>query len=93
MGQRKYPPLTPSEVVDILRALGFTKRGQEGSHAQYFKAKDSARPASLVTVDMHYDQFDNDLMKSMIGQSNYRREEFYGATKATARKAGVARYA
>jgi hypothetical protein len=44
---------------------------------------------SIVTVDMAYSEFDDDLIKSMIRQSNRSREMFYGATKRTARKASV----
>src|SRR4051794_7713222 len=89
MGQKKYPPLTPNEVVEILSRVGFSKRGQEGSHAQYFKAGSENHITSNVTVDMAYREFDCDLIKSMIRQSNYSRDEFYGATKRSARKAGV----
>ena len=89
MGKRSYPPLTPSDVVEIVVALGFVKRGQVGSHAQYFRPADESRKASLVTVDMHYKEFDDDLLKSMIRQSNFDRKQFYGATKRAARKAGV----
>jgi predicted RNA binding protein YcfA (HicA-like mRNA interferase family) len=89
MGRRAYPPLKPSEVVEVLVALGFTKRGQVGSHAQYFRQADQQREAAVVTVDMHYPQFDDDLMHSMVRQSKFPRKEFYGATKHTARKACV----
>jgi predicted RNA binding protein YcfA (HicA-like mRNA interferase family) len=89
MGRRSYPPLTPSEVIAILKALGFTKRGQTGSHAQYFRPADDQRKASLVTVDMHIKDFDDDLMHSMVRQSGFHARQFYGSTKSTARKAGV----
>jgi hypothetical protein len=42
-----------------------------------------------VTVDVSRAEFREDLMKSMIRQSNPTREEFYSATKRTARKASV----
>ena len=89
MGKRAYPPLTPSEVIAILTALGFTKRGQEGSHAQYVRLADEKRRASLVSVDTHYREFSDDLMHSMVRQSGFDRKEFYGATKHTARRASV----
>lgn len=87
MGRRAYLPLTPSEVIDILLALGFKKRGQTGSHAQYFRPSDGKRKASLVSVDVHYKEFDDKLMHSMVDQSEFSRKEFYGATKHTARRA------
>lgn len=89
MGRRAYPPLTPSEVIQVLLALGFTKRGQTGSHAQYFRPADRKRKAALVSVDVHCKEFDHDLMHSMVRQSRFDRREFYGATKYTSRKACV----
>lgn len=89
MGQRKYPPLTPDEVVAILTSLGFFKARSEGSHAQYEHPATDKYPRSIVTVDTAYSEFDDSLIKSMIRQSNRSREMFYGATKRTARKAAV----
>ena len=40
----------------------------------------------LVTVDASVSSFGIDLMKSMIRQSGYARETFYGATKKTKKK-------
>jgi predicted RNA binding protein YcfA (HicA-like mRNA interferase family) len=89
MGQRKYPPLTPSEVAAILTSLGFTKVREESSHAHYECRAAGKYPRSIVTVDTGYSEFDDTLIKSMIRQSNRPREIFYGATKRTARKAAV----
>ena len=87
MGRRKYPPLTPREVVSILLALGFGLKRQDGSHAQYERPAGTAnKERRLVTVDMSVSEFWEDLVKSMIRQSGFSREEFYGATKATAKK-------
>jgi predicted RNA binding protein YcfA (HicA-like mRNA interferase family) len=86
MGKRKYPPLTPSEVIAILTSLGFVKVRQDGSHAHYEHAPAGEYPRSIVTVDMAYSEFSDDLIKSMIRQSNRSREVFYGATKRTARQ-------
>lgn len=92
MGQRKYPPLRPSDVIAILESLGFSKRNQVGSHAQYLRPRSPQHPAAIVTVDLHYDTFDDNIMKSMIAQSTFSRDRFYGATKATAKKANVRQY-
>src|SRR5580704_15576301 len=89
MGQKKYPPLTPSEVEAILRGLKFEFKRQEGSHRHYERPADGLRPRSVVTVDMTEKEFDDFLIKSMIRQSNFTREQFYGATRRTARKASV----
>jgi len=92
MGKRKYPPLTPSEVKSIVGALGFKFRRKDGSHAQYERLATGKYPRSIVTIDEHYSEFDDDLIKNMIRQSNHSRDEFYGATKSTARKGGVKLY-
>lgn len=89
MGQRKYPPLTPPEVVAILTGLGFVKVREEGSHAHYECLANRTYPRSVVTVDMGHREFDDSLIKNMIRQSNRTREMFYGATKRTALKAAV----
>jgi predicted RNA binding protein YcfA (HicA-like mRNA interferase family) len=89
MGRRAYPPLTPYEVIDILLAWGFQKRGQTGSHAQYVRPADGKRKAALVSVDVHYKEFSDDLMHNIVRESNLNRKEFYGATKHTARRASV----
>jgi predicted RNA binding protein YcfA (HicA-like mRNA interferase family) len=89
MGQRKYPPLTQSEVVAILKSLGFTMVREESSHAQYEAQASDLYPRSIVTVDTKYRDFDDERIKNMIQQSNRSRDLFYGATKGTARKAGL----
>ncbi len=89
MGQRRYPPLSPGEVVAILISLGFTFRGQEGSHAHYERKADDLIPRSVVTVDMAERDFGEFLMQNMIRQSNHLRDRFYGATKRSAKKASV----
>ena len=89
MGQRKYPPLTASEITSILTSLGFTKDRTASSHAQYECGAEPGYPRSIVTVDTNYREFDEKRIKTMIRQSNRTREMFYGATKGTARKASV----
>jgi len=89
MGQRKYPPLTSSEVVSILKALGFSRKSQMGAHAQFECLKTEKYGRSVVTVDMGYREFDDALIQSMVRQSNRSREMFYGATRRTAKKASV----
>jgi predicted RNA binding protein YcfA (HicA-like mRNA interferase family) len=90
MGQKKYPPINPSEVESILRKLGFTFDRQEGDHAQWERNPTPIDPQRrIVTVDRGCRDFDDTLIKSMISQSGETREAFYGATKRTAAKAGV----
>lgn len=73
-------------------ALGFKRKNKVGSHVQYECPASGKRPRRVVTVDEAIDQFDDFLLKSMIEQSNFPREQFYGATKKTARKAQVKVY-
>ena len=67
-------------MVAILVALGFVKN-RHGKHACYERPADSEHPRRVVPVD-DYDMFDETLIKSMIGQSGFSREKFYGATRA-----------
>ncbi len=83
---RKYPPLKRREVIEILKSLGFKFLRQESTHAHYDGLVRGNR--HLVTVDTGYSEFDGDRVKTMIAQSGVTREEFYGATGATARKIG-----
>jgi predicted RNA binding protein YcfA (HicA-like mRNA interferase family) len=89
MGKRKYLPLTPAEVIANLEALGFKLKHTVGDHRQYERLADAARKRSIVTVDIGIKEFGEFLLASMIRQSNFSRDEFYGATKKTARRAGV----
>ena len=90
MGRRKYPPLKVSEAESILIALGFAEKHCVGSHSQWERPAQDDRERAIVTVDQSIDEFDERLIKSMIRQSRCSREEFYGATKRTAKKIGVA---
>jgi hypothetical protein len=89
MGQRKYPTLTLGEIRSILECLGFKVARSESSHEHWEHAKTDAYHRSIVTVDTNYAQFDVSRIKNMIRQSNRTREEFYGATRRTANKAGL----
>lgn len=90
MGQKKYPPLTPSEVEAILKRSAFTFKRQVGDHAHFERPATTDDPKRrLVTVDRGYSNFDDKILKSMIDQSGMSRADFYGATKRTALKAGV----
>jgi len=81
---KKYPPLTDTEVVAILIALGFAYSHSSGGH-DFYKAAHGGKHWT-VTVDPHDSPYDAFLLKSMISQSGYSREQFYRATKKTAKK-------
>jgi predicted RNA binding protein YcfA (HicA-like mRNA interferase family) len=92
MGKRRYPPLKNREVVAILTALGFFLVRQESSHAQYERlaeydaaTKEMIRRRAIVTVD-NYPDFEEKMIKNLISQAGFSRDEFYGATKSTAAK-------
>jgi len=81
---KKYPPLTPDEVIRILRARGFDHDHSRGSH-EYYKGIIRGIPR-MVTVDVHYKEFDVRMIRFLLSQSGLTREEFYGSTKRTAKK-------
>lgn len=81
---KKYPPLTPREVIQILKALEFDHKRTTGDHEHYEKRHSGKR--HLVTVDTGANQFDAHYLKSIISQSGYSRNQFYGATPRTAKK-------
>jgi predicted RNA binding protein YcfA (HicA-like mRNA interferase family) len=86
---KRHPVLTLSEVNAIVANLGFKFKRKEGAHAQWECEADGTHPRSVITVDDGEREFDEFLIKSMIRQSKRTREEFYGATKRTAKRAGV----
>lgn len=81
---RKYPPLTPDDVIDILKARGFVLDRTRGGHDYYLGSIRGQR--RLVTVSVHYREFSTQRIQDMIDQSGLTREEFYGSTKRTAKK-------
>jgi len=81
---KKYPPLTPDEVVRILRARGFDYDHSRGSH-EYHKGMIKG-VSRMVTVDTHCREFDARMIRFLLNQSGLTREEFYGSTERTARK-------
>lgn len=90
MSRKKYPPLKPRHVVAILRALGFSLKRQDGTaHAQWELLQGPDGKRKVVTVDMAYPELNDFLMRSIVRQSGFTRDEFYGATKKTAKTANI----
>ena len=81
---RKYPPLTPDEVKAILKAWRFTHIRTESSHESWEGTVN--RLTRNVQVDTKYPQFSIERIKVMISQSGLTRDQFYRATKTTAKK-------
>ena len=87
MGQKKYPPLTPNEIVAILKARGFRWDRNSGDHqffSRYLNGKEH-----LPQVDMGVPQVSDYWLKLTITESGLSREDFYCSTKATAKKIGM----
>jgi len=84
---RRYPPLTPEEVIAILLARGFLLDRTTGSHAQYGGTIHGQ--FRRVTVDLHYRDLDERMIKRLILQSGLSREEFYGSVRESAQKIGL----
>jgi predicted RNA binding protein YcfA (HicA-like mRNA interferase family) len=84
---KKYPPLEARDVIAVLRELGFQYSHSEGGH-DFYKGTHSGKNWK-VTVDPKASPFGDFLLKSMISQAGVSRDQFYGATKNTASKAGL----
>jgi len=80
MGQRRYPPLKLREILAIVKALGFGLKRQIGSHAHYEREASEGRLRAVVTIDMAYSDFqDERLLKYIIAQTGFSRDQFYNA--------------
>ena len=88
---KKFPSLTYQEVITILKVRGFEFKDQQGSHEQYEAIiKNKKRK---VTVDKNDSPYDDFILRSMVEQSGLSREEFYTATKSTAKKINLRKIA
>lgn len=87
---RKYPPLERREIVQILTALGFQPLPLKGTSHEQFEATIDGKKRK-VTVVRNCNTFDERDIKSFVTQAGVIREDFYGATKGTAKKIGIYR--
>jgi predicted RNA binding protein YcfA (HicA-like mRNA interferase family) len=74
----KYPPLTPTEVEDILRKAGFSLKRTASSHNQWEGYINGKR--RLVSVDQlsrRSETFGKRLLRDMIWQSGMTKDKFY----------------
>jgi len=91
--RRKYPPLTPDEVIRILKARGFAYHHTTGSHEYYLGTIRGA--TRRVTVDGHYREFSDKLIiltrtrslrlqaetkrvTILLTRSLHKKQEFHG---------------
>ena len=84
MGQRKYPPLTPGEIIEILIARGFTFHHSKGDHNFYFHTVKGEK--RIMQVDTGNLLYADHWLKLTIDETGMRREGFYCSTKSTAKK-------
>jgi predicted RNA binding protein YcfA (HicA-like mRNA interferase family) len=74
---KKLPKLKPREVKANIKALGFVWKRTDGSHETWERLPDSIiTTRKTVQVDVAKSQFDDFLMKMMIRQSGFTRDEF-----------------
>ncbi|GEM_PF-606682 len=85
----QYPPITPKEAIDIAKAFGWQEHPNPprtaGDH-KFFLHPDFDHP---LQIDMGENDFREYYIKAMMRRMKVSREEFYGATKRTARKIGL----
>ncbi|MBP9706777.1 MAG: type II toxin-antitoxin system HicA family toxin [Oligoflexales bacterium] len=74
MGFKKYPPLKPRQVINVLQKNGFIFKRQIGSHQQYEAFVEGKR--RVVTVP-DYSELDKSLLKSIFSQSGLDCKVFY----------------
>lgn len=81
----QYPPLSPRDVCKIALALGWeeVKPPRTAGDHKYFSHPNKKHH---LQVDMGKDEFWTDAIKNIIRRMEISREEFYGATKRTAKK-------
>lgn len=84
---RKYPPLTPLEIEDILVSRGFVYERSRGDHKYYYREVNGVK--HIVQIDTGASLINNKWIKLTIQQSGLTREQFYCSTKATAKKIGL----
>jgi len=87
VGQRKYPPLKPREIINILIARGFSLLRTRGDH-QYFGRTVKGKK-KMTHVDMGAGEYGSRLIKQVIKQSGMDRKQFYASTKTCAKKINV----
>ena len=95
----RYPPLNPSELRKIALGLGWQPHPHpprsSGDHDHYLHPdidleNIKAFPQySPFQIDTGEDSFGPGAIKMAIKRLGVTREEFYGATKKTAKKIGV----
>lgn len=84
MPPRKYLPLTPDEVIQILKGLGFVHKRTTGDHAQWEGMVKEIRRVS--TVQLIRGTYSTERMKRLIENLGLTPEEFYGIDKKISKR-------
>jgi predicted RNA binding protein YcfA (HicA-like mRNA interferase family) len=87
LGNRKYPPLEPKEIEDILYSRGFNFHKKNGDHRYYIHEVQGKK--KIVQIDWGIDMYNSNWIKTILEQSGLSREQFYCSTKTTAKKIGL----
>jgi len=74
-------------VISILLALQFVLDRKSGDHKLFTRIVNGKE--RTVQVDMGMPEYFDQWVKLLIYQSGFSREEFYGATKSTAKKINI----
>jgi predicted RNA binding protein YcfA (HicA-like mRNA interferase family) len=85
----RFPPVTPKEAESIAKALGWIPDPNPprtaGDH-KYFRHPDKTLP---LQIDQTSGPLGESYIRMMLKRMNVTREEFYGATRKTAKKIGL----
>ena len=72
----KYPVLTPSYVIKVLKKFDFGFKSQKGSHAKYVRIMDG-EPTKTVIIPMH-NEIAKGTLQSILEQAGLSLDEFMG---------------
>ena len=67
----KYPPLSPKQIEQVLKKLGYRYKRQRGDHRIWVMEGKNTIPVPL------YDEISNWLLSSIIRQSGVSKKKFY----------------
>lgn len=84
MGFRTYLPLSPDDLVRVLKAFGFAYKRTAGSHEQWEGVINDVRRIS--TVQRIKGEYSTDRMKRLIDNLGLTPEEFYRADSKIAKR-------
>lgn len=77
MPSRKYLPLSPDDLVRVLKAFGFIHKRTTGDHVQWEGEIKKVRRVS--TVQLIKGEYSQERMKRLIENLGLTAEEFYRA--------------